>query len=122
MLADFASKVEKGTFSQTERRFVTQLLTDVVYFIVDMEPVGDALAVTTSKPDRERQKLTREQNILEQVFRLLKAPFSDIGTGCLIRMEELADQRHSSIRHICRLSYRILRHSQQDYRKNQVTE
>ena len=96
------------------------MLTDVVYFIVDMEPVGDALAVTTNKPDRERQKLTREQNILEQVFRLLKAPFSDIGTGCLIRMEELADQRHSSIRHICRLSYRILRHSQQDYRKNQV--
>ncbi|EDV24936.1 uncharacterized protein TRIADDRAFT_56365 [Trichoplax adhaerens] len=119
VLADFASKVEKGTFSQTERRFVTQLLTDVVYFIVDMEPVGDALSVTTNKPDRERQKLTREQNILEQVFRLLKAPFSDIGTGCLLRMEELADQRHTSIRHICRLSYRILRHSQQDYRKNQ---
>ncbi len=50
-------------------RFVTQLLTDVIYFVSSQENTGsgDPLDISVSKPDRERQKLLREQNILKQV-------------------------------------------------------
>ena len=49
-------------------RFIIKLLEDVVFFVVDQvnneQPV---LEVVMSKPNRERQKLMREQNILKQV-------------------------------------------------------
>ncbi|XP_062854005.1 inositol 1,4,5-trisphosphate receptor type 1 [Trichomycterus rosablanca] len=120
VLASIAGKLEKGTITQNERRAVTKLLEDLVYFVVDIPNSGqDVLEITVNKPNRERQKLMREQNILKQIFKLLQAPFTDSGDGPMLRLEELADQRHAPFRHICRLCYRVLRHSQQDYRKNQ---
>ncbi|MGH0146773.1 UNVERIFIED_CONTAM: hypothetical protein FKN15_008749 [Acipenser sinensis] len=120
VLASIAGKLEKGTITQNERRFVTKLLEDLVFFVVDLANNGqDVLEVMVSKPNRERQKLMREQNILKQIFKLLQAPFTDSGDGPMLRLEELGDQRHAPFRHICRLCYRVLRHSQEDYRKNQ---
>ncbi|XP_066554244.1 inositol 1,4,5-trisphosphate-gated calcium channel ITPR1 isoform X5 [Amia ocellicauda] len=120
VLASIAGKLEKGTITQNERRFVTKLLEDLVFFVVDIPNNGqDVLEIMVNKPNRERQKLMREQNILKQIFKLLQAPFTDSGDGPMLRLEELADQRHAPFRHICRLCYRVLRHSQQDYRKNQ---
>ena len=55
-----------------------------------------------------------------QVFHLLKAPFTDKGSGPIMKIDELSEARHAPLRHIFRLCYRVLRHSQQDYRKNQV--
>ena len=56
-------------------RFVTQLLSDLIYFVTMQEShnsTGDPLKVEMTKPKdcRERQKLLREQNILKQVRRL----------------------------------------------------
>ncbi|XP_061114251.1 LOW QUALITY PROTEIN: inositol 1,4,5-trisphosphate receptor type 1-like [Conger conger] len=120
VLASIAGKLEKGTITQNERRFVTKLLEDLVFFVVDIPNNGqDVLEIMVNKPNRERQKLMREQNILKQIFKLLQAPFTDGGDGPMLQLEELADQRHAPFRHICRLCYRVLRHSQQDYRKNQ---
>ena len=53
-------------------RFVTQLLSDLIYFVTMQEShnsTGDPLKVEMTKPKdcRERQKLLREQNILKQV-------------------------------------------------------
>ncbi|KAL3853775.1 hypothetical protein ACJMK2_017288 [Sinanodonta woodiana] len=124
MLADIANKLESGSITQNERKFVTQLLSDLIYFVTSQEVEGtgvDPLDVEMLKPDdcRERQKLLREQNIVKQVFKILQAPFIDHGDGAFLKMEELSDPRHAPFRHICRLCYRILKLSQQDYRKNQ---
>lgn len=49
-------------------RFVTKLLEDLVFFVCVVPNHGqDVLSVVTSTPNRERQKLMREQNILAQV-------------------------------------------------------
>ena len=49
-------------------RFVTKLLEDLVFFVCVVPNNGqDVLSVVTCTPNRERQKLMREQNILAQV-------------------------------------------------------
>lgn len=49
-------------------RFITKLLEDLIFFVAGVSNNSqDVLSVVISKPDRERQKLMREQNILAQV-------------------------------------------------------
>lgn len=56
-------------FYTLTRRFVTKLLEDLVFFVVDIPNSGqDVLEIMVNKPNRERQKLMREQNILKQVW------------------------------------------------------
>ncbi|XP_029422778.1 inositol 1,4,5-trisphosphate receptor type 3 isoform X2 [Nannospalax galili] len=121
MLASTVEKLNEGFISQNDRRFVIQLLEDLVFFVSDVTNNGqNVLDIMVSKPNRERQKLMREQNILKQIFGILKAPFRDKGgEGPLVRLEELSDQKNAPYQHMFRLCYRVLRHSQDDYRKNQ---
>lgn len=47
---------------------MTKLLEDLVFFVCVVPNNGqEVLSVVTSMPNRERQKLMREQNILAQV-------------------------------------------------------
>ncbi|KFP42772.1 Inositol 1,4,5-trisphosphate receptor type 2, partial [Chlamydotis macqueenii] len=120
VLASTVKKLESGTITQNERRFVTKLLEDLIFFVADVPNNGqEVLDVVITKPNRERQKLMREQNILAQIFGILKAPFKDKGEGSMLRLEDLGDQRYAPYKYMLRLCYRVLRHSQQDYRKNQ---
>ena len=51
-------------------RQACQLLTDIVYFVASKENTGgDPFDVQLTHPDRERQKLLREQNVLKEVCR-----------------------------------------------------
>ncbi|XP_065058274.1 inositol 1,4,5-trisphosphate receptor type 1-like isoform X2 [Rhopilema esculentum] len=122
-VAENCKKMEDGHFSQSDRKSLTQLLTDINLFVLNVDMTTnkqDVLSITSQKPDRERQKLAREQNVLKLVFQLLKSPFVDKAAGGpMLKIDELSDTRNAPIRHILRLSYRLLRNSSKDYRKNQ---
>ena len=57
-------------------RFATQLLTDLVYFVTEHDTAReDVLNISVQNPNRDRQKLMREQYILKEVT-FLFTPFS----------------------------------------------
>ncbi|XP_021179022.2 inositol 1,4,5-trisphosphate receptor type 2 isoform X2 [Fundulus heteroclitus] len=120
VLESTVKKLKHANITQNERRFVTSLLEDLIFFVCMVPNNGqDVLSVVINTPNRERQKLMREQKILYQIFGILKEPFEGGKDGPMLRLEELGDQRYCHFKYMFKLCYRVLRHSQQDYRKNQ---
>ena len=123
MLQSFADKMFANQFVMNDRRNLCSLLTNLIYFVAECEETSgsntDPFEIQLAKPNRERQKLMREQNSLQQIFRVLKGPFIGYGNKNGLQMCDLKDNKHG-LQPIFRLCYRILKHSQQSYRKNQV--
>ncbi|XP_064398624.1 inositol 1,4,5-trisphosphate receptor type 2-like isoform X2 [Halichondria panicea] len=119
-----SKKMEQGqNMTPNERKYITTLLEDVVFFVIGKENQGaqrpEALT-EAGTPDRDRQKLLREQYVLKEIFGLLRIPMNRPSGGMpLFQMSDLMDKRYESLRYIFQLCYRVIQHSQKGYRKNQ---
>jgi hypothetical protein len=66
-----------GAVSSMELKLATKILSDLIFFVLRADGNVNAPLSVQGTPDRDRQKVLREQNILEEVFHILRAPFSD---------------------------------------------
>ncbi|GAB6029930.1 hypothetical protein CHUAL_005626 [Chamberlinius hualienensis] len=126
VLASISSSLEKRVpltkLSKEKKKVLVELLEDLIYFVTNQESTQsreDVLKLVANDPNRERQKLLREQNILKQIFKILQAPFFDHSDGTMMTMEDLGLPHNEFYKTVYRLCYRMLRLAQHDYRKNQ---
>ena len=69
VLKEMADKMESGGITLTERKKLTQLLSELIFFVVREDSTGqEPLDVKGRQPDRDRQKLLREQDVLRQAL------------------------------------------------------
>ncbi|CAI5448230.1 unnamed protein product [Caenorhabditis angaria] len=125
-LRSFIKLIKSGSvISKESLNVTTQLLIECILFVTNTsDHIADPLKITDFSPSRDRQKLLREQEVLDQVFLLLKAPFLP-RQGCteiaplLSSPSELSDTRNEVFKTMFQLCYCLLKYSQVNYRKNQ---
>uniref|UniRef100_A0A915PLW3 Inositol 1,4,5-trisphosphate receptor n=1 Tax=Setaria digitata TaxID=48799 RepID=A0A915PLW3_9BILA len=124
-LHSFVKLIESGDIISKEPMNVTiQLLTECIYFVTN-EPnhMTDPIKIVDFKPSRDRQKLLREQGVLDQIFALLRVPFlprnGNDPEPLLYSPRKLSEQGNEIFKRIFQLCYSLLRYSQVGYRKNQ---
>ncbi|VDO36999.1 unnamed protein product [Onchocerca flexuosa] len=124
-LHGFVKLIESGQIVSKEPMNITiQLLTECIYFVTNQSNhLTDPIKIVDFKPPRDRQKLLREQGVLDQIFALLRVPFlprnGNDPEPLLSSPRKLSEQGNEIFKRIFHLCYSLLRYSQVGYRKNQ---
>ncbi|KCV71988.1 hypothetical protein H696_01395 [Fonticula alba] len=128
-LRDFAQRFVASNVSMSEIRRCSQILQDLIFFVLSADPATSNALTVDGAPDRNRQKLLREQDVLDGLFEILNAPFlnrklapgSEPPSPSRLALSPLATLSLDflPVRLICQLCYRLIRHVQKSYRKNQ---
>merc|ERR1719357_2056250 len=122
VLERFVCKVRDGKVSFCDRSAVVSLLEGMIIFFCSNEMHNLETSTALVAPAnvdasfRERQKLLREQNVLELLFTILRELFIFEEVKSKKDLECLA---YTSSKYILQLCYRILQFAFQDYRRNQ---
>jgi hypothetical protein len=115
--------MEKGPISPNDRRFVINLLHDIIYFVANREGEHNkmaALEMPIYDTNCDRQKLLREQSILKHLFKIIAIPFQQEERIAVVTLGRIArSQKCTLLYYIFRLCYRVFRISFHDYPKNQ---
>ncbi|CAJ0918564.1 unnamed protein product, partial [Mesorhabditis belari] len=124
-LRNFVEHIKAGKGGKEPLIVTIQLLTECIFFVTNIQNhMIDPLKINDFSPNRDRQKLLREQEVLDQVFKLLKAPFlprqgqTEI-PPLLNSPQELNEPRNEVWKTMFQMCYSLLRYSQVGYRKNQ---
>uniref|UniRef100_A0AAF5RY03 Inositol 1,4,5-trisphosphate receptor n=5 Tax=Wuchereria bancrofti TaxID=6293 RepID=A0AAF5RY03_WUCBA len=122
-LNGFVKLIRSGKIISKEPMNVTiQLLTECIYFVTNQSNhMTDPIKIVDFKPPRDRQKLLREQGVLDQVFALLRVPFlprnGNDPEPLLCSPRKLSEKGNEIFKQIFHLCYSL--YSQVGYRKNQ---
>ena len=102
--------VQKTTFLKS----VIKILSDLIYFVLDIEDVGKDPLDIDGIPPPSRQRLFKDMKLLELCCEILFYPF-------LQRMHQLNEiHKFPLIRKILTLTYRLIRHIIREYRPNEL--
>ena len=119
-----AERLRASTLRSMERKVMRKTLINLKNFLLQQEKSDDSSAhmsddsIQTSfvNPQKDRQKMLRDQGCLMQIFAVMRAPFTpDACSGCngvlIDDMNRLAqeDDRFSWVVNIMRLCYSIIK-------------
>lgn len=128
LLKTFTIKIKENQLTSQEKHALEAVLIDLILFLAetkqnkfgDNENGFDPIRVVVVKPNRARQELMREQLILDELFNIMKAPFIEFDNPNGFKLTELKKNKHG-YQYLFKLCYRIIKHSQLYYKKNQVS-
>ena len=137
LLKTYTKKIRENHLNLSEKTALESVLADLILFLAETTVISanssankltdninenghfDPLKIQITKPNRSRQELMREQLILDELFNIMKAPFVEFNNSNGIKLNDLRKDKHG-YQYLFKLCYRIIKHSQSFYKKNQV--
>lgn len=96
---------------------VTDVLSEMIYFCIETNEEHIDPLEAEGVPIKARQRILREQKVIEIVLEMVTTPFVEFG-GKTCSLSEL--HSFSKLEYICNLGYKLLYHFFKGYKLNQL--